>query len=135
MGQMRQPHLEGGYMLTMLRISALALGLWLLVPAQAHAACIRFEETALGDAYLVNSCPTPMNVSYCVKGKSSTLDCGHGFSRVPVAANMRRLLWHGTKPPVAGTYEINVLSCVAPSTLVMQSGLPPICQTDSADAG
>ena len=122
-------------MLTMLRIGAAALGLWLLSPAPAHAACIHFEETSLGDAYLVNSCATPMNVSFCVKGKNSTLDCGHGFSRVPVAANMRRLLWHGTKPPVAGTYEINVLSCVAPSTLVLQSGLPPTCQVDSADAG
>jgi hypothetical protein len=122
-------------MLTIMRIGAVAFALWMISSASAHAACIRFEETTLGDAYLVNSCPTPMNVSYCVKGKNSTIDCGHGFSRIPVAAKARRLLWHGSKPPVAGTYEINVLSCVAPSTLVLQTGLPPSCQVDSADAG
>lgn len=122
-------------MLTILRAGAAAFALWMICPATAHAACIRFEETAVGDAYLVNSCPTPMNVSYCVKGKNSTLDCGHGLSRIPVAAKARRLLWHGSKPPVKGTYEINVLSCVAPSTLVFQAGLPPSCTVDSADAG
>jgi hypothetical protein len=121
---------------TIARIGAAALFFWLLGSQTTNAACIRFEETAVGDAYLVNSCPTVMNVSYCVKGKNSTLDCSsHGFSHVPVAARARRLLWPGTKPPVAGTYEINVLSCVAPSTLVLQNGLPPTCQVDSADAG
>jgi hypothetical protein len=122
-------------MLTILRIGAAAFALWIISPTSAHAACIRFEETTLGDAYLVNSCPTPMNVSYCVKGKNSTIDCGQGFSRIPVAAKARRLLWHGSKPPVAGTYEINVLSCAAPSNLVFQVGLPPSCKVDSVDAG
>ena len=122
-------------MLFLLRASAAAFALWLLAAAPAGAACIRFEETALGDAYLVNSCPSAMNVSYCVKGKNSSLDCGHGFSRTPVAAESRKLLWPGTKPPVAGSYEINVLSCIAPATLVNQLGGPPTCKVDSADAG
>ena len=121
---------------TMARIGAAVLFFWLLGWQAANAACIRFEETAAGDAYLVNSCPTVMNVSYCVKGKNSSLDCrSHGFSHMPVAAGTRRLLWPGTKPPVAGAYEINVLSCVAPSTLVLQTGQPPTCQVDSANAG
>jgi hypothetical protein len=121
---------------TIARIGAAALLFWLLGSQGVNAACIRFEETAVGDAYLVNSCPTVMNVSYCVKGKNSALDCStHGFSHVPVAARARQLLWPGSKPPVAGTYEINVLSCVAPSTLVLQTGLPPTCQVDSANAG
>ncbi len=121
---------------TIARIGAAALFFWLLGSQGANAACIRFEETAVGDAYLINSCPTVMNVSYCVKGKDSALDCStHGFSHIPVAAKARRLLWPGSKPPVAGTYEINVLSCVAPATLVVQNGFPPICQVDSANAG
>lgn len=122
-------------MLTITRIGAAAFLLWLLAAAPAGAACIRFEETAVGDAYLVNSCLTPMNVSYCVTGKHSTLDCGRGFSRIPVAAQGRKLLWFGAKPPVAGTYQINVLSCAAPSTLIFRAGSPPVCQVDSADAG
>jgi hypothetical protein len=122
-------------MLTVLRIGAAAFGLWLLIQAPANAACIRFEETAIGDAYLINSCPTPMNVSYCVTGKHSTLDCARGFSRIPVAAESRKLLWSGARPPVAGTYQINVLSCAAPSTLILRAGSSSVCQVDSADAG
>ena len=122
-------------MLTLVRIGAAACLLWLLSAAPAGAACIRFEETAVGDAYLINSCPAPMNVAYCVTGKHSTLDCGHGYSRIPVAAESRKLLWPGSRPPVSGTYQINVLSCTAPSTLIYRAGSPPVCQVDSADAG
>ncbi len=131
---MRLSRLEGNKM-TFARIGAAAFALWLLIAAPAGAACIRFEETALGDAYLINSCPAVMNVAYCVRGNGSVLDCGRSFSRIPVAAGSRRLLWPGTRPPVAGSYEINVLSCMAPSTLVYHEGSPPICQLDSADAG
>ena len=122
-------------MFALMRIGATACLLWLLAAAPAGAACIRFEETAVGDAYLINSCPMPMNVAYCVTGKHSALDCERGFNRIPVAAQSRKLLWSGTKPPVAGTCHINVLSCTAPSTLVYQAGNPPVCKVDSANAG
>ena len=103
----------------------------MIFPAAARAACIRFEETALGEANLVNSCDTPMNVFYCVKGKNSALARGRGLSR----CQARRLLRRGGKPPVQGTCEIGVLSCVASSSLVFRAGLPPSCSVDSADAG
>lgn len=122
-------------MFTILRTGAVALALWLFAASSAGAACISFEKTASGDAYLINSCQADMNVSYCLKDTASTLDCGRGFSQLPVAAESRKLLWPGTQPPVAGTYEVNVLFCTAPATLVYHAGSSPKCKVDSADAG
>jgi len=122
-------------MFTFLRIGAMAFALWLAAVASASADCIRFEKTASGDAYLINSCQADMNVAYCVKDAASALDCGRGFTRLPVAGESRKLLWPGTQPPVVGTYEVNVLFCTAPATLVYHAGSPPRCKVDSADAG
>jgi len=119
----------------LMNMGAAGLFLCLLATAPVGAACIKFEENKLGDAYLINSCPMAMNVAYCVNGKNSKKDCGQGFSHLPIAARSRKLLWPGTKPPAPGTYQINVLSCPAPSTLVIQDGSPPSCRVDSADAG
>ncbi len=129
------PAFAGGEMVVLTRIGAAAIVLWLFAAAPASAACIKFEETKIGDAYLINSCAMMMNVSFCVKGKDSTIGCKRGFDRVPVAAKGRKLLWLGAKPPVAGTYEINLLSCPAPAHLVYELGSPPACLVDSADAG
>lgn len=90
------------------RIGLAAACLWVLATAPAGATCISFEENKVGDAYLVNNCQTEMNVSYCVNGENSTKGCNRGFSHLPVAARSRRLLWPGTRPPAAGTYQINV---------------------------
>ena len=122
-------------MVTFLRIGAMAFALWLVVVAPASADCIRFEKTASGDAYLINSVQADMNGAYCVKDAASALDCGRGFSRLPVAGESRKLLWPGTQSPVVGTCEVNVLFCIAPATLVHHAGRPPRCKVDSADAG
>ena len=132
---MLDSHLESGRIFTLLRIGAAAFALWLLAATPAGAACISFEKTASGDAYLINSCQTDMNVAYCVKDTASVLDCGRGFNKLPVAGETRKLLWPGSQAPVAGTYEVNVLFCTAPATLVYHAGSPPKCKVDSADAG
>jgi len=122
-------------MFSYLRYIGLAFALWLAAAAPAGAACIRFEKTAAGDAYLINSCQMDMNVAYCVMDGGSGLDCAGGYSRLPLAGESRKLLWSGSQAPIKGSYEVNVLFCIAPASLESHAGSPPKCKVNAADAG
>jgi hypothetical protein len=118
-----------------MRIGAALLALSFLAAGSANAACVHFQETGAGDAYLVNSCSLEMNAAYGVTGGGDWTPAASALARARVAANSRTLLWSTGNAPVAGKYEVKVFSCVAPTTLVYPAGGRPTCQISFADAG
>jgi hypothetical protein len=105
------------------------------VAAPANAACVQFQETGSGDAYLINSCGLDMNAAYGVTGGSEWTPGDSALARVRVAAGSRKLLWSRGNAPVPGRYAVKVFGCVAPTSLVYPAGGRPTCQISYADAG
>ena len=120
--------------LNLVRFTA-ALVFMLLVAGPAMAACIRFQESRLGDAYLVNSCALDMNSAYAVTSGGDWMPGSSPIVRVHVAADERALLWREGNRPLGGRYTITVFSCFAPTNLVYPPGGRPTCQISYADAG
>jgi hypothetical protein len=118
-----------------MQAAATVLALSFVAAGPAKAACIHFQETGSGDAYLVNSCSLEMNAAYGVTGGSEWTRGDSALARVPVAANSRKLLWSSGNAPVPGKYEVKVFACVAPTSLVYPAGGRPTCQISYADAG
>ncbi len=112
-----------------------ALASALLSAAPARASCIQFEETKMGNAYLVNICPLEINAAYGLTGGGDWTPGDSPLVRVHVAADERKLLWSDDSRPLRGRYKIKVFSCVAPSTLIYPAGGRPTCQVSYADAG
>ena len=123
-------------MLTLARIAVVAMTFCFMAGKQAQAACVHFEETRSGDAYLVNSCATDMNAAYAVTSGGDWQPGSSTLARVLVPAEDRKLLWADGNRPVAGRYKIKVFACVAPTSLVYTQGSRPTCQIGFfADAG
>ena len=116
--------------------SVVALLAFVLVGAgSAKAACVRFEESGSGDAYLINDCALEMNASYGVTSGGDWAVGDSPLSQIQVPAEGRTALWTSETRPVKGKYNIKVFSCVAPTSLVYPVGGRPTCQLTSADAG
>jgi len=118
-----------------MQVAAVVLGLSFLAAGPAKAACIHFQETGSGDAYLINSCSLEMNAAYGVSGGNDWTPGDSALTRVPVSANGRTLLWSTGNAPVSGKYAVKVFGCVAPTSLVISAGARPTCQINYADAG
>ncbi len=107
----------------------------LLATGSASAACVHFQETKSGYAYLVNSCTIDMNAAYAVTSDGDWTPGTSPLKRISVAAEERKLLWTNSDRPFGGNYKIKVFSCVAPTNLIYQLGGRPTCQFSFADAG
>jgi hypothetical protein len=106
-----------------------------LGPGSARAACLRFQETQFGSAYLVNRCAADINAAYVVTNSDDWMPASSPLLLVPVEAEGRKLLWTRGRRPVAGPYEIKIFSCLAPASLGRSLGGRPVCQFTFADAG
>src|ERR1700757_203236 len=90
----------------MLQVGAAVLALSFLAAGPAKAACVHFQETGSGEAYLVNGCSLEMNAAYGVTGGGDWTPGASALARVPVAPNGRTLLWSGGNAPVSGRYAV-----------------------------
>jgi len=103
--------------------------------AAAQANCIEFRESSSGDATLINHCDAEMDVGYWVTpaGEAPRSDARLYRSNVPPSGT--RMIWSSGNAPVEGRYEINVLSCMAPTSLHYVAGSKPTCQIDVGSQG
>ena len=115
-------------------IALLVLAVGLLATSPAKAACVHFQETKFGDAYLVNGCMTDMNATYAVIIEGTWPPAISPLTQTLVPASGRKLLWTNGNRPTASEYIVKVFSCVAPMSLVYQSGTLT-CQISFADGG
>ena len=122
-------------MLSLVRIALVALAICFASDRQASAGCVRFDKTSEGYAFLVNTCDGPVNAAYVVVASGTAVDFDANVTRTSMPANSRTQLWSAGDPPVRGHYEIKVLSCRSPLTLIFRTGGSPICQLSTADAG
>ena len=115
--------------------AAALLAFVLISTGSANAACVRFQESGNGNAYLINDCALAMNASYGVTNGGDWTVGDSPLSEIQVPADGRAALWTSETRPVKGKYNIKVFSCVAPTSLVYPVGGRPTCQLTSADAG